>query len=107
MQIGIILQTDVPEKAWNTFRLGITALEAGHSVDVFLLSVGVEAPEIDHEEFNPHGLMVKFSKKGGQLHCCGTCMDYHELPETDLRPRCTMGDLLEIVEESDRLISVG
>lgn len=107
MQIGIILQTDAPEKVWNAFRLGVSALEEGHSVDVFLLGIGVEAPEIDHEEFNPHGLMVKFTREGGRLYGCGTCMDYHELPETDLRPRSTMKDLLDIVERADRLVSVG
>ena len=26
MKLGIILQSNKPEQAWNTFRLGITAL---------------------------------------------------------------------------------
>jgi sulfur relay (sulfurtransferase) complex TusBCD TusD component (DsrE family) len=97
----------VPEKVWNTFRLGVTALEEGHSVDVFLMSAGVKAPEIDHEEFNTHGLMMKFANKGSHLHCCGTCLDFHDLPETELRPKCTMSDLLGIIERTDRLVSVG
>lgn len=78
-----------------------------HSVDVFLLSAEVEAPDINHEEFNPHGLMVKFAKKGGRLYGCGTCMDYHELSKTDLRPKSTMLDLLETIEGVNRVVSVG
>jgi hypothetical protein len=40
MKLGIILQSNNPEHAWNAFRLGITALKAGNQAEVFLMSEG-------------------------------------------------------------------
>lgn len=107
MHIGIILETDQPEKVWNVFRFGVAALESGHTVEAFLLGAGVEAPDIEHEDLNAHGMMVKFTNQGGVLYGCGTCIDYHDLEETDLRPYSKMSDLVSLVEKSDRLITVG
>ena len=53
MKIGIILQSNNPEHVWNAFRFAITALKAGHSVQVNLMSEGVEADAIpDTEQFD-------------------------------------------------------
>ena len=46
MKLGIILQSNKPEHAWNTFRLGITALKANHQVEIFLMSEGSELDTI-------------------------------------------------------------
>lgn len=107
MEIGIILETNNPEKVWNAFRFAITALDENNEVNVFLLGDGVEAPDLDHEKFNPHGTMVKYRREGGDLFACGTCLDSRDLEEDDLRPRSTMKDLLQIVEESDKVLTVG
>lgn len=37
MKLGIILQSNKPEHVWNAFRLGITALKAGHQVEIPLM----------------------------------------------------------------------
>ncbi len=37
MKLGIILQSNKPERAWNAFRLGITALKADYNVEIFLM----------------------------------------------------------------------
>ena len=42
MKLGIILQSNKQEHAWNTFRLGIIALKTGHQVEIFLMSEGSE-----------------------------------------------------------------
>ena len=47
MKIGIVLGTKEPEKAWNAFRFGVTALKAHHVVTVFLINEGVEIEEIE------------------------------------------------------------
>jgi uncharacterized protein involved in oxidation of intracellular sulfur len=49
MKIGIILETNEPEKAWNGVRFANTALKQGHEVRLFLMSSGVEAESITHE----------------------------------------------------------
>ena len=41
MKLGIILQSNKQEHLWNTFRLGITALKAGHTQYRVLAQVGV------------------------------------------------------------------
>lgn len=107
MELGIILETNDPERVWNAFRLANTALDAGHDVRTFLLGDGVEAPDVETEKFNPHGVMVQYTRKGGELLACGTCLDSRDLEPDDLRPRSTMGDCLAIVEDADRLLTVG
>jgi len=42
MKIGIILNSNEPETAWNAFRLGVEALEKNHSAKIFLFGKGVE-----------------------------------------------------------------
>lgn len=107
MELGIVLETNDPEKVWNAFRLANTALDAGHSVETFLLGDGVEAPDLEHEKFNPHGVMLKYANDGGSLFACGTCMDSREIEPDDLRPRSTMGDCLRIVEEAEQVLTIG
>ena len=107
MQIGLIIESNDPERVWNGFRLANTALEADHSVRAFLLGDGVEAPDVETEKFNPHGVIRKFVNEGGELYACGTCLDSRDMEPDELRPRATMSDLLEIVETSDETITVG
>ena len=41
MKIGIILETNDPEKAWNAIRFANTALTKQHEVRLFLMGAGV------------------------------------------------------------------
>ncbi|WP_136591399.1 DsrE family protein [Salinigranum halophilum] len=107
MDIGIILETNDPERVWNAFRLANTALDADHTVEIFLLGDGVEAPDLEHEKFNPHGVIVKYTRKGGELLACGTCLDSRDLEADDLRPRATMQDCLGVVESADKVLTIG
>lgn len=107
MQLGLILETNEPERVWNAFRLANTALETGHSVETFLLGDGVEAPDLEHEKFNPHGVMLKYVNNDGTLFACGTCMDSRDIDPDNLRPRSTMSECLRIVEEADKSLTIG
>jgi sulfur relay (sulfurtransferase) complex TusBCD TusD component (DsrE family) len=107
MHLGIILETNDPERVWNAFRLANTALDADHDVEVFLLGDGVEAPDLEHAKFNPHGVMRKYTQNGGRLLACGTCLDSRDLEPDDLRPRSTMEDCLGVVEDADRALTIG
>ncbi|MFD1588147.1 DsrE family protein [Halorientalis brevis] len=107
MELGIILETNDPERVWNAFRLANTALDADHSVEVFLLGDGVEAPALEHEKFNPHGVMRKYTQNGGDLFACGTCLDSRDLDADDLRPRASMDDYLRIVEDAEKVLTIG
>lgn len=107
MQLNLIIETNDAEIIWNAFRLANTALEADHQVETFLLGDGVEAPDITTEKYNPPGLMRKYLNEGGVLQACGTCMDSRDIESGTLRPHSTMGELLRIVEEGDRVLTFG
>ncbi|MFW5938449.1 MAG: DsrE family protein [Halanaeroarchaeum sp.] len=107
MNLGLIVETNDPERVWNAFRLANTALDSGHSVEAFLLGDGVEAPDLEHEKFNPHGILSKFVLNDGELFACGSCLDSRDLDADDLRPRSTMDDCLEIVENADEVLTIG
>jgi sulfur relay (sulfurtransferase) complex TusBCD TusD component (DsrE family) len=107
MQLGLIVESSDPEQVWNGFRLANTALSAGHDVEAFLLGEGVEAPDVKTEKFNPNGVMRKFLNEGGELKACGTCLDSRDMENDELRPRSTMDDLLEIVEDAEKTVTIG
>ncbi|MFT4931714.1 MAG: sulfur relay (sulfurtransferase) complex TusBCD TusD component (DsrE family) [Natronomonas sp.] len=107
MRLGLIVETNDPERVWNAFRLANTALDAGHSVETFLLGDGVEAPDLEHEKFNPHGVMRKYVNEGGDLLACGTCLDSRDMEADDLRPRAGMSDCLQVVEDGDEVLTIG
>ena len=107
MDLGIIVETNDPEKVWNGFRLANTALEDDHSVETFLLGDGVEAPDLEHPKLNPRGVMRKYALNDGDLLACGTCLDSRDLEPDELRPRATMSDCLAIVENADNVITIG
>lgn len=107
MDLGIILETNDPERVWNAFRLAITALDADHDVETFLLGDGVDAPDLEHPKFNPHGVMRKYVNSGGTLLACGTCLDSRDLESDDLRPHATMDDCLHLVESADKVLTIG
>ena len=74
---------------------------------MFLLGDGVEAATVETETFNPRGVMRKFLADDGELLACGTCLDARDLEAGDLRPRATMGDLLDLVERADEVVTIG
>ena len=106
-RIGIVIETAVPERAWNAFRLGITALENDHEVSAFLLGEGVEAEEITDDQFDVRDRMEAFVDAGGDLQACGTCLELRNSEESEYCPMSTMSDLLEIVTSSDRVLTIG
>jgi uncharacterized protein involved in oxidation of intracellular sulfur len=106
-QLGIVLETADPERVWNAFRLGITALDAGKDVSVFLLGEGVEAEEIDDGGFDVRDRMEAFVDAGGELLACGTCLEIRNSDESGLCPISTMSDLLDVVTTADRVLTIG
>jgi uncharacterized protein involved in oxidation of intracellular sulfur len=103
VKIGIVLQTSDPETAWNAFRFAVTSLESRHNVKVFLLGKGVEMEKIQDKNFDVTGVVKNFLEKAGELYACGTCLEMRGL-ESKVCPVSTMSQLLEIVEESDKVL---
>ncbi|MFP8889677.1 DsrE family protein [Natrialbaceae archaeon A-CW2] len=105
--LGLVVETSDPERVWNAFRLGITALEDGNDVSAFLLGEGVEAEVIEDEQFDVRDRMEAFVDAGGELLACGTCLEIRNDDGSELCPISTMTDLLEVVTSSDRVLTIG
>ena len=105
MKLGIIIYSTDAETVWNAFRLGVFALKAGDSVNVFLLASGVECESLDTERFSVTGQMAELVEKGGKILACGTCLKIRNSEGTELCPLSTMKDLYELVRDSDKVVS--
>ena len=108
MKLGIVLQSNKPEHAWNTFRLGITARKAGHPVKIFLMNEGSELDTVpDTKEFDISAKVAEFKEIKGEIYACGTCLKVRGKGESKVCPTSTMADLLKMVEESDKVLVFG
>jgi len=105
MKIGIILQSNTPERVWNTFRLAIALWKADHSVGLFLFGEGVEIEDIADTDISKK--VEEFKGLGGQLFACETCLHVREKSESKVCPVTTMKDLVKMVEESDKVLVFG
>lgn len=108
MKIGIILQSNNPEHVWNTFRFANTSLTAGHTVELILMSEGVEVEDLaDTEEFDISNKIAEFKDLKGTLLACGTCLKIRSKGEAKTCPTTTMTDMLKLVETSDKVLVFG
>ncbi len=106
MKLGIILNTNDPETVWNALRLGNEALAGGNKTSVFLLGSGVEILSIRDKTFDVAGVLGKFLDGGGNISACGTCLELRH-QETSICPISTMSELVEMIADSDRVVTFG
>lgn len=108
MKLGIVLQTKRQEPVWNTFRLGVTALKAGHLVEIFLMNEGAELETVpDTKDFDISVKVAEFKELKGDIYACGTCLKLRGTEESKVCSISTISDLLEMVERSDKLLVFG
>ena len=105
MKIGIIIETNEPEKAWNGVRFANTALKNGHEVQIFLMSAGVEIEKIEHPKYNAKAQIEEFHNNRGKVLACGTCLKSREQSESNVCPISTMLDCLKMVEWAEKVIT--
>ena len=106
MKLGIIVNTNDSEKAWNALRLGNEALAGGNETDVFLLGSGVEIVSIKNKIFNVAEVLKKFLNNGGNLLACGSCLELRH-QEAGVCPISTMSELVEMISGSDKIVTLG
>ena len=105
MKIGIIIETNEPEKAWNGVRFGNAARKQGHDVKIFLMSAGVEIEGITHEKYNAKLQLEEFVKQNGVVLACGGCIKARHQGETEVCPISTMIDCVNMVEWADKVVT--
>ena len=106
MKLGIIVNTNDVETAWNALRLGNEALVGGNQTTMFLLGSGVEMVAIEHKSFDVAGVLKKFLDGGGNLLACGTCLKSRH-QAAGVCPVSTMPELLKLICDSDKIVSLG
>ena len=105
MKVGIVISQIDPETVWNAFRFANFSLGKNHKVRTFLIGKGVECVEIINDEFNVVEQMNKYVENKGQIFACGTCLVSRNKEGSPICPMSTMNDLMELVEESDKVVS--
>ena len=106
MKLGIIVNTNDPETAWNALRLGNEALAGGNETSMFLLGSGVEIGSITDKTFDIAGALEIFLNSGGNLLACGTCLELRH-QEASVCPISTMSQLVEMISDSDKVVTFG
>ena len=105
MKLGMVIHGNDGETVWNAFRLGVFSLAEGDEVKVFLLGKGVEAEQLDTEQFKVTEQMTSFVNNGGEILACGSCLKIRQSQGSDICPLSTMKELYDIVNESDRVLT--
>ncbi len=105
MKIGVIIETNEPEKAWNGVRFCNTALKQGHEVKLFLMSAGVEIESITHQKFNAKQQFDEFVRNTGIVLTCDTCIKSRDQADSAACPISTMVDCLDMVQWADKVIT--
>ncbi len=106
MKFGLIVNTNDPETVWNTLRLGNEALAGGNETSIFLLGSGVEMTNIRARTFDVAGVLEKFLNSGGNLLACGTCLELRH-QEAGVCSFSTMSELVEMISDSDKVVTFG
>jgi uncharacterized protein involved in oxidation of intracellular sulfur len=66
-KIGVVINTNDPETAWNAMGFVLTCLVEDHKVKVFLTGKGVEIESIADPQFNAMEVVEEFLENGGEL----------------------------------------
>ncbi len=106
MKFGIIVNTNDPETVWNALRLANEALSTRNEANMFLLGGGVEIESITDKTFNIAGVLEKFLNRGGNLRACGSCLGLRQ-QEAGVCSISTMSELIEMISDSDKVVTFG
>ena len=75
---------------------------------MFLLSKGSELENIpDAKNFDISAKVKEFKDLQGKIYVCGTCLKIRGKEESGVCPISTMTDLLNLIENSDKVLTFG
>jgi uncharacterized protein involved in oxidation of intracellular sulfur len=80
-------------------------MNKGHTVRTFLIGKGVECVEIVNKDFPVIDEINKYVQSEGEIFACGTCLVSRNKEGSPICPMSNMNDLMELVEESDKVVS--
>lgn len=98
--IGIIIYSNDAEKVWNALRLANYSIIAGDTVNIFLLGKGVDIDSYDNKNFNVKEQSETFTKGGGKILACGTCLQSRNISSPKVCSISTMSELYDMIRKS-------
>ena len=69
------------------------------------MDAGVEIHNINSGRFDSNAQLIDFSKNGGVILACGTCLKSRHQEASDTCPLSIMNDCVEMVEWSDNTVT--
>jgi uncharacterized protein involved in oxidation of intracellular sulfur len=105
MKIGVIISSNDAETCWNALRYANFCLGQKDEIKLFFMGKGVEYQKISTEKFNTIDQADKFSKSGGKIYACGTCIKSREQEGSEMCPISTMQDMYDIVKGADKVVT--
>jgi sulfur relay (sulfurtransferase) complex TusBCD TusD component (DsrE family) len=103
--IGIVIYSNDAETAWNAFRFANYAMEQKDTVSIFLLGKGVEVPKIDNMNFTVKEELEIYSKNGGKILACGTCLTIRNEKEPKMCSVSSLSDLYNLIKINKKILS--
>ena len=101
--IDVILTTETHEDHFNGARLDVVPwrkLRREKTARVF------SSENINEEAFDVASAVERFLDSGGRLLACGTCLELRH-QEAGVCPISTMSELVEMITESDKVVTLG
>lgn len=105
MKLAVIITQNNPEQVFTALRFANFARKEGDAVSVFLTAEGVELEQLPNDQFDIRGQAESFTKAGGTIQACGTCLKSRDEQGTDICPSSTMQVMYTLVKEADRVVT--
>jgi len=103
--IGMVIYSQDVETVWNALRLANFAVNAGDTVEIFLLGKGVVVDSLAKTNEDIKTQTKIFLDSGGVIQGCGTCLRSRNNLNPQVCTLSSMGDLYAIVRKNKILLT--
>ncbi len=103
--IGMVIYSQDVETVWNALRLANFAVNAGDTVEIFLLGKGVVVDSLAKTDEDIKKQTEIFLNSGGIIQGCGTCLRSRNNMNPQVCTMSSMGDLYAIVRKNKILLT--
>ena len=103
--IGFVIYSEDVETVWNAMRLANFAVNAGDTVEIFLLGKGVVVDSLAKTNNDIKKQTDIFLDSGGKIQGCGTCLRSRNNLNPQVCTLSSMSDLYDVVRRNKILLT--
>jgi hypothetical protein len=103
--IGMVIYSEDVETVWNALRLANFAVNAGDTVEIFLLGKGVVVDSLAKTNEDIKKQTEIFLDSGGMIQGCGTCLRSRNNLNPQICTLSSMGDLYDVVRKNKIILT--